>query len=102
MSPAQFVLLSMKTSVILSVFALGLEARFQDVTYLLRHPRQLLLAFVSIYLLVPLAAGIIIAGQNHIHPAAKIAIFALSVSPIPPLLPKKQIKTGESISYIIG
>ncbi len=102
MNPAQLILFSMKTSVILSVFAIGLEATIRDITHLLRNPRQLILAFISIYVVVPLTAGIIIFIFSNIHPAAKIAIFALSVSPIPPLLPKKQLKTGGTISYIIG
>ncbi|WP_144053316.1 bile acid:sodium symporter family protein [Xenococcus sp. PCC 7305] len=92
----------MKTSVILSVFAIGLEATFRDISYFLRHSRQFLLSFASIYLFVPLTAGIIILIFSDIHPAAKIAIFSLSVSPIPPLLPRKHLKTGGTLSYIIG
>jgi BASS family bile acid:Na+ symporter len=92
----------MKTSLILSVFALGLEATIRDIIHLLLKPQRLILPFISIYVVVPLTAGIIISIFSNIHPAAKIAIFALSVSPIPPLLPKKQLKTGGTISYIIG
>ncbi|MGK7933536.1 MAG: bile acid:sodium symporter family protein [Microcystaceae cyanobacterium] len=102
MTPAQIILFSMKTSVILSVFALGLEATVRDITYLFRHPRQFLLSFASVYLFVPLTAGIIIFSFSDIHPAAKIAIFSLSVSPIPPLLPKKHLNAGGTLSYIIG
>lgn len=102
MSPSQLILFLMKTSVILSVFALGLEATFRDISYFFRHPKQFLLAFSSIYILVPLTAGIIIFVLGDIHPAAKIAIFSLSVSPIPPLLPKKHLNTGGTLSYIIG
>ena len=102
MTPAQFILLSMKGSIILSVLALGLEASLKDVTGLLRKPQRLLRALIPIYVIMPLVAGILIFLFSHIHPAVKIALFALSVSPIPPLLPKKQLKTGATESYVIG
>ncbi len=102
MSPAQLVILSIKASIFLTVFALGLEASFRDLTGLLRKPQQLARAFVSIYVIMPLVAGILIYLFRDVHPAIKIAIFALSVSPIPPLLPRKQLKAGATQSYVIG
>jgi BASS family bile acid:Na+ symporter len=102
MSPAQLVVLSIKASIFLTVFALGLEASLRDLTGLLRQPQQLARAFVSIYVIMPLVAGILIYLFRDVNPAIKIAIFALSVSPIPPLLPKKQLKAGATQSYVIG
>jgi BASS family bile acid:Na+ symporter len=102
MNPTQLILLSMKVSVILSVFALGLEASLSDVTYLLRNLRQLVRALMPMYLVMPLVAGIMVSVFSNIHPAAKIALVALSVSPIPPLLPKKLMKAGGTESYSIG
>lgn len=102
MNSIQLILLSMKVSVILSVFALGLEASLQDVTYLFRHPRKLVVALLPIYIVIPMVAAILISIFTNIHPAAKIALFALSVSPTPPLLPKKQLKAGGTKSYIFG
>lgn len=86
----------------LSVFALGLEASLKDVTYLFRNPRQLVRAFLPMYIVMPLAAGIIVSVFSNIHPAVKIALVALSVSPVPPLLPKKEMKAGGKASYVIG
>jgi len=37
-----------------------------------------------------------------LHPAVEIALVALSVSPIPPLLPKKAMKAGGTGQYTIG
>ncbi len=102
MNPTQLILLSLKVSILLSVFALGLAASSRDVTYLFRHPRQLLRSFLSMYLVMPLVAGIIVSVFSNIHPAEKIALIALSVSPIPPILPKKQMKAGGEESYVIG
>lgn len=69
---------------------------------MLRNPRQLVRALLPLYIVIPLVAGVMISIFSNIHPAAKIALFALSVSPIPPLLPKKQLKAGGTASYIIG
>jgi len=102
MSPSQLVALSMRGSIFLSVFALGLEASLRDLTGLLSKPQQLVRAFIPIYMVMPLVAGIIIFFFSHVHPAVKIALFSLSVSPIPPLLPKKQLKAGATASYVIG
>ena len=102
MTPAQLVGLLIKGSIFLTVFSLGLEASARDFTGLVRKPQQLVRAIAPIYLVMPLVAGLLIALFSHVHPAVKIALFALSVSPIPPLLPKKQLKAGATESYVIG
>jgi bile acid:Na+ symporter, BASS family len=38
----------------------------------------------------------------NLHPAIKIALVALAISPVPPVLPGKQEKAGGSASYTIG
>jgi BASS family bile acid:Na+ symporter len=102
MTPAQLILLLLKVSIVLSVFALGLEASLKDVTYLFRNPAKLLRAFLPMYVVMPLVAAIMVSVFSGIHPAVKIALVALSVSPIPPLLPKKQMKAGSEESYTLG
>lgn len=102
MTPAQLILNSLKVSIVLSVFALGLEASLKDVTYLFRNPAKLVRAFLPMYVVMPLVAAIMVSVFSNIHPAAKIALVALSVSPIPPLLPKKQMKAGSEESYTLG
>jgi bile acid:Na+ symporter, BASS family len=51
--------------------------------------------------IMPVVA-VIIALTFNLHPAIKIALVALSVSPIPPILPNKMLKAGGSASYTIG
>jgi len=38
----------------------------------------------------------------HLHPAVKVALVALSVSPVPPIFPKKALKSGGEENYTIG
>ena len=95
------ILLVLKISIVLSVFALGLKATFADATYLFRHPRELVRAFLSMNVLMPLLALVLVLTFN-LHPAVKVALVALSVSPVPPFFPKKAIKVGGKDDYSIG
>ncbi|MBF2005977.1 MAG: Na+-dependent transporter [Chlorogloeopsis fritschii C42_A2020_084] len=101
MNLTQLILLALKVSIVLAVFALGLGARLKDITYLFRHPRQLVRSLLSMYIIMPLVAGAIVAAFN-LYPAVEIALIALSLSPIPPILPKKQLKAGGEEDYTFG
>jgi BASS family bile acid:Na+ symporter len=93
--------LALKASILLNVFAIGLRASLQDATYLLRRPGQLVRALLAMNLLMPLFA-VALAVLFDLKPAVKIALVALSVSPIPPVLPIKMMKAGVTKSYSIG
>ncbi|RUR79200.1 bile acid:sodium symporter family protein [Chlorogloeopsis fritschii PCC 9212] len=101
MNLTQLILLALKVSIVLAVFALGLGARLKDITYLFRHPRQLVRSLLSMYIIMPLVVGAIVAAFN-LYPAVEIALIALSLSPIPPILPKKQLKAGGEEDYTFG
>jgi BASS family bile acid:Na+ symporter len=91
----------LKASVLLSVFAIGLKASVQDATYLFRRPGELVRALLAMNVLMPLFAVVLISIFD-LSPAVRIALVALSVSPIPPLLPNKMMKAGGTDSYAIG
>jgi BASS family bile acid:Na+ symporter len=95
------ILLVLKISIVLSVLAVGLKATFADATFLFRHPRELGRAFLSMNVLMPLFAIVLVLTFN-LCPPVKIALVALSVSPVPPFFPKKAIKAGGTNSYSIG
>lgn len=91
----------LKVSVLLNVFALGLRASAEDATYLFRRPGELLRALLAMNVLMP-AVALVLVSVFDLSPAVRIALVALSVSPIPPLLPKKMVKAGGTESYAIG
>jgi BASS family bile acid:Na+ symporter len=91
----------LKLSIMLSVFAIGLKANFADTVYLFRHPAKLVRAFVSMNVLMPLFA-LLLTFTFELHQAVKIALIALSVSPIPPILPRKALQAGGHEDYTIG
>jgi len=95
------ILTLLKVSIALSVFDLGLRARFADATYMFRHPRDLLRALLSMNVIMPLLA-LWMALKFDLNPAVKIALVALSVSPVPPIFPRKAEKAGGSDEYSIG
>lgn len=91
----------LQASVLLNVFAIGLRASAHDATYLFRRPGELVRALLSMNVLMPLFA-IVLVSIFELSPAVRIALVALSVSPIPPLLPNKMVKAGGTDSYAIG
>jgi BASS family bile acid:Na+ symporter len=101
MNLAALILLALKASIFLNVFSLGFNASPQDATYLFRNPGRLARALSSMYVVMPLFAAAL-AFAFDLHPAVKIALVALAVSPIPPLLPKKEMRAGAESSFVIG
>jgi len=101
MSLTEWIHLALKTSVILNVVAIGLRATYDEVTYLFRRPRELGRALFSMNVVMPLTA-LALGLTFDLKPAVKIALVALSVSPIPPAFPKKALKAGGTQEYTIG
>jgi bile acid:Na+ symporter, BASS family len=91
----------LKASIFLTVFALGLQATLADATFLFRRPKLLIRGFVSINVIMPWLALLLVLTL-HLHPAVQIALVALSVSPVPPIFPKKVLKAGGKENYTIG
>jgi len=101
MTFAELIPIALKLSIVLLVFSLGLRADWRDAISLFREPRLFLRSFLAMVVLM-LAFVVAIASLFDLQPAVKIAILALAVSPVPPLLPGKQEKAGGSASYAIG
>jgi len=101
MNLQSLILLILKASIFLTVLALGLQATFADATFLFRRPRLLIRGFFSMSVIMP-ALALFLALMFHLNPAVKIALVALSVSPVPPIFPKKVLKAGGKEDYTIG
>ena len=100
MDAAQLIQIAVQASILLLVFALGLGASHEDATYLLRRP-ALLGRALSMYLVVPKFAATL-AALFSLTPAAKIVLILMAVSPVPPILPGKQLKLGGRANYVYG
>jgi BASS family bile acid:Na+ symporter len=90
-----------RLSLVLAVIALSLTTRPRDVTYLLRHPLLLIRSFVAMNVVMPLVA-LWFAIVFALSPAVKLALITLSISPIPPLLPGKALRSGGGHAYTVA
>ncbi len=85
----------------MTVLALGLQATARDAIYLAAHPAKLVRSLIAMDVIVPLFAVAMVAWYP-MHAAVKVALLTLSVSPVPPILPRKAVKAGGSEAYAIG
>ena len=93
--------LLIKISVLLIVFGIGLEASWKNAFYLFNKPGLLLRSLIAMNVVLPLFVAAMVAVFPF-HRAVGIALVTLAVSPIPPILPKKQYKVGGDTSFVIG
>src|SRR4030095_7024681 len=101
MTAAMLVMLALRTSIFLIVFSLGLRATRADLLYLVSRPGRLSRTLLAMAVVMPLVAvGLSLAF--NLHPAVKTALVALSLAPVPPILPRKELKAGGHGSYVIG
>jgi bile acid:Na+ symporter, BASS family len=101
MGVAELLRLAISTSILLLVFALGLGATFEQATSVLRRPSRLIPALLAIFVIVPAFAALL-AWTLKLPAAVEIGMVAMAVSPVPPILPGKQLKFGGRADYVFG
>jgi BASS family bile acid:Na+ symporter len=101
MTASNIILLSVIISVLLIVFALGARSTLDDALYLFRRPTLLFRSMAAIYLIVP-AFAVALCLLSDLSTPVQFALIALSVSPLPPILPSKEFKSGGDQAYVIG
>ena len=89
------------TSILLIVFGLGLKARWRDALFLFHEPELLLRSSLAMNVVMPLFVLTLITAFK-LTPAVEVALVVLSVSPVPPVLPMKQLKCSGHESYVYG
>lgn len=88
-------------SICLTSFALGLQAKFADITYLVRRPGLLARSMLAMNVLTPLVA-VLLLYWLRLSPPVAVAILVLTVAPVPPMLPAAQLKLGGHAHYVFG
>jgi BASS family bile acid:Na+ symporter len=101
MTLAELIVLALKSSIAVLVFTVGLGTRPHELTHLFRRPGQLVRSLVSMNL-VMLALAVLIVLLFPLHPAVKLMLVALALSPVPPVLPKKLVKAGGGQDYVMA
>jgi len=92
------VVLALKVSMFCVVFGFGLETTRDDLLYLPRRPWLMVRSILAVFVIMPVLA-LLLARQFDFRPPVEAALIALALSPVPPLLPKKQSKAGGHGSY---
>jgi bile acid:Na+ symporter, BASS family len=97
----QVVMLAIQVSILSTVFGFGLKATREDLLYLLRQPRLLARSLLAVFVILPIVAVTLVAAFNFPQ-SVKIVLVALALSPVPPLLPRKETGAGGHGSYALG
>jgi len=101
MTAAQWIGLALQVSIVLLVFCVGLNAPSHDLRWLVRRPGLLARSLLAMNVILPVIAACIGVGLGLPRTTA-LALIALAVSPVPPILPNKQIKAGGTASYAVA
>ena len=96
---AKFILMA---GIMLTVTSVGLRSRPADTLLLLLNPRLGVRAMVSMFVLMPLFVIGLTSALPAMDQAAHAALIALSVSPMPPILPRRQVTMGTRGDYAVG
>jgi bile acid:Na+ symporter, BASS family len=93
MSLHQYALLPLQLSVVCIVFSLGLMSTMADLMYLWRRSGLLRRSLVAMPAVMPIVA-VGLRQWVDARTTARIARIAMAISPMPPLLPKREVKPG--------
>jgi BASS family bile acid:Na+ symporter len=91
----------LQASMALIVFAVALGATTPVIQDLRRKPGLILRSLIAMNVIMPLFA-IALARLFRFDPSVEVAIVTLALSPVPPILPRKESKAGGTTSYILG
>jgi bile acid:Na+ symporter, BASS family len=98
MTAIKMIMLAINISMALIVFCLALNTQKGDLVSLLRRPGLLLRSLLAMNIVMPIVAALV-AMSFSLSPVVKVAMLALAISPVPPILPSTEIKSGASVSY---
>jgi BASS family bile acid:Na+ symporter len=101
MTLKQIILLALQLSILLTVFSFGLKATIQDLLYVFRRPGLLARSLLAVFVILPLVTILLMRSLDFPLPV-QVALIALAISPLPPVLPRKETKSGGNASYGIG
>ena len=101
MALKQLVMLAIQVSILCTVFGFGLKATREDLLYLLHRPSLLGRSLLAVFVVLPIVAVLLVLTFDFPQ-SVKIVLVALALSPVPPLLPRKETGAGGQSSYALG
>ena len=97
----QVIILALQLSILATVFGFGLRSTPEDLLYLLRRPGLFARSLLAVFVMMPIVAY----GLDRLfefRTTVEVVLLALSISPVPPLLPKQGSKAGGQAAYGVG
>jgi bile acid:Na+ symporter, BASS family len=96
-----FVRVAVLISIALLVLALGMETGENAALWLLRRPVLLARAALSMFVVMPLLV-LALVGWLDLKTPVEVALLALALSPVPPFLPKRELKVSSRVQYVVA
>jgi bile acid:Na+ symporter, BASS family len=88
-------------SIVATVFGFGLKATIEDLLDLVRRPAVLARSLLAMFVVMPVIA-VLLAHAFEFQHTVEVALIALAISPLPPLIPNKLTKQGGRPSHAIA
>jgi bile acid:Na+ symporter, BASS family len=88
-------------SIVSTVFGFGLNTTAGDLLYLVRRPGLLARSLLAVFVIMPVFAAVLVRVFDF-QRTVEIALVALAISPLPPMLPRRVAGTGGQASYVMG
>jgi len=101
MDLTQAIMLALSVSILSMVFGFGLKATASDLLYLVRRPGLFARSLLAVFVIMPAFTAVLV-RIFEFQKTVEIALVALAISPVPPLLPTRQAKAGGHMSYGLG
>jgi bile acid:Na+ symporter, BASS family len=95
------ILLALQVSVFCTVFGFGLDTTASDMLYVIRRPGLLARSLIAMFVIMP-AVAVALATTFEFRHVVEVALVALSISPVPPLLPRREGQAGGRRPYGLG
>src|SRR5262245_61200985 len=97
----QLVVLALQVSIVCTVFGYGLKTTTAALLDVVRRPALLVRSVIAVFVIMP-ALAFALPRFLDIKHEVEVALVALAISPVPPLLPMKEMKAGGRISFGLG
>src|SRR5262245_40307887 len=94
-------MVGLQISVVFTVFGYGLKTTGTDLLSGVRRPGLAPRSLLSVFVIMPVLA-FALARLFDIRHTVEVSLVALAISPVPPLLPMKEMKGGGQASYALG
>jgi BASS family bile acid:Na+ symporter len=101
MDAATLLKLFILSSVCLIVLSIGMQTRPGTAIEFLKDPLPVSKALIAMFVAMPLFT-LLVTQALPLERPVRVALLALSLSPMVPLLPRKEVKLGATYDYAIG